>query len=194
MQITAALSRGLALLTQALEEPGSDIARTLGELATDARLAVRSHLGLRLTTGGDPPFTVTALEDHARPQDARSSLMMRLASRGGDAAPGTLVLYASRAGAFVDLAADLSWLTGVDLSSHVIDQHLPLDVAAPDEPTAHAASVVDQAVGVLLGRGHPPDAARAELDARAAADGTDRYAAAALIMSALEAGEDLPAA
>lgn len=193
MHVTAALSRDLALLARALDEPGSDLASTLHELTTGARLAVGSHLGLRLTTAGDAPFTVTALEDHARPQDARSSLMVRLPGQGDDLAAGTLVLYASRAGAFVDLAADLSWLTGVDLSSCVLDQHLPLDVPAPHEPTVHATSVVDQAVGMLLGRGHLPDAARAGLDARAAADGTDRYAAAARTMAALEAGEEPPA-
>lgn len=192
MRITAAFSVDLALLTGALDRPEADIAQTLHQLAAEARVGVRSYLGLSLTTAGETPFAFTALEGHATPQDVRSSLLMPL-SRGAtdNAAAGpALILYGGQAGAFVDLAADLSWLTGVELSEYALDQHLSTIALPPAEVTVHATSVINQAIGVLIGRGHPPDEAHEKLTAHAVDAGTDRYAQAARILSALATDPD----
>ncbi len=187
MHITEALSVDLALLTQALDRPEIDIVQTLDRFAVDARLAVRSYLGLSLTTGGEAPFAFTALEENATSEDIRSSLLMPLPVSGVDYAEGGcgLVLYAARAGAFVDLAADLSWLTGVELSDHPIDQHLSTIAFPSTESTVHTNSVINQAIGVLIGRGHPPNEAHKRLTAQTVELGTDRYNAAVQILSTL---------
>lgn len=187
MNITAALSVDLALLTQALDRPGTDIVNTLHQVAADARLTVRSYMGLTLTTGGDAPFTFTVLEDHARSEDVRSSLLVPLphAGTGNVAAGAALLLYGARARTFVDLSADLSWLTGVELSHYALDQHLPTGALPSSEAMVHDTSVINQAIGVLIGRGHLPDNAHEQLTAEAADAGTDRYAAAVHILRTL---------
>ncbi len=109
------------------------------------------------------------------------------AGTGGDGAGVgvDLVVYAGRAGALLDLAADLSWLTGGDLSDFALDEHLHLPVDPDDTLTLLTASLIDQAIGVLIGRGHTPDQARRELDVHAARIGTDRAGAAAHILTTL---------
>ena len=100
------------------------------------------------------------------------------------------MLYAGRSGAFVDLAADLAWLTGRELTDFVLDQQLQLP-AQPDGTLALlTASLIDQAIGVLIGRGYTPDQARRELDTDAARAATDRADAAARILAALTPEED----
>src|SRR5882762_5052038 len=56
VEITAALAADLAALTEALDEPGADLGRTLRQLAADAKLAVGSFLGLtvRAAVSGQP--------------------------------------------------------------------------------------------------------------------------------------------
>lgn len=190
MHITQALSVDLALLTRAVDRPEIDIVQTLHQFAVDARIAVRSYLGLSLIAACDePPFTFTALEEHATPGDIRSSLLMpQTVDRTDNAA--ILVLYAARAGAFVDLAADLSWLTGVDLSDYCLDQHLSTIAVHCTEPTVHTNSVINQAIGVLIGRGHLPEEAHKRLTAQAVEVGTHRYAAAVHILSTLTTDTD----
>jgi hypothetical protein len=70
-----------------------------------------------------------------------------------------LILYAQRRGAFIDLAADLSWLTGRDPSEFVLDHHftLPNHLDAPEGLTV--ASVINQAIGVLIAHGRTPEQA-----------------------------------
>lgn len=192
MPITPDLAVDLALLTQALDRPEADMVETVHQFAVDARLAVRSYLGLSLTTAGNAPFVFTALREGGSSQDIRSSLLIPLPSGGADtvAAGPALILYATQAGAFVDLAADLSWLTGVELSEYAIDQHLPAMGLLATVPTVHATSVINQAIGLLIGRGHLPDEAHKELATQAIDAGTDRYTAAAHILSTLATDPD----
>lgn len=46
-------------------------------------------------------------------------------------------------------------------------------------------SVINQAIGVLIGRGHTPAQARRELDTQADRGGTDRHTAARFILDTL---------
>jgi hypothetical protein len=96
-------------------------------------------------------------------------------------------LYAGSPGAFVDLAADLAWLTARPLSDFVLDQHLTIPTPSNTGTQLHAASIINQAMGVLMGRGHTPEQAHRQLDSQAADAGTDRHAAAQLILAALTA-------
>lgn len=192
MTVNAALSVDLALLTQALDRPEIDIVETLHEFAADARTAVPSYLGLSLTIARDTPFTCTVLEDLATPEDVRSSLLMPLRQGGTETAAtdSAVILYGAQPGALVDLAADLSWLTGVQLDEYALDQHLPTIGTSSTPPTIHATSVINQAIGVLVGSGHPPEEAHQRLTAQAVDAGVDRYGAAVRILTALSSDAD----
>jgi ANTAR domain len=188
VEITAALAADLTALTEALDDPDTDIAATLRELATGAKLAVRSYLGLSVTiTARGQQIIFTALEDHTQPDDIGTSLMIPLPPTGPDgnnAEPiNALILYAQRHGAFIDLAADLSWLSDRDPSEFVLDHHLtlPNHLDAPEGLTV--ASVINQAIGVLIAYGRTPEQAHRELDARAARGGVDPRTVASRILT-----------
>ena len=188
MEIIAALAADLTILTQALDDPDSDIVQSVLQLSADVLSAVPSCLGVTVTVGhSDPPFTFTTLEPNVEPGDARTSLMLALSHNGADA---RVILYAGTPGAFVDLAADLSWLARHTLADCELDQHLILPAVVRPAPTLHAVSAINQAIGVLIGAGHTPEQAHRELDVRAATTGTDRHSAARVILAALPGNPD----
>ena len=187
MKITAALAAELEILTAALDEPGTDIGHSLRQLALTAASAITSYLGLSvLVARSDPPFAFTSLADGVAADDIRTSLQVVLPGIG-DALAVVVNLYAGLPGAFVDLAADLAWLTTRPLSDFVLDQHLTVPAPSNNGTQLHAASIINQAVGVLIGRGHTPEQAHLQLDTQAADAGTDRHAAAQLVLATLTA-------
>ncbi len=185
VKIGAALAADLDVLTAALDESGADVLHTLHQLGVDAQAAVPTYLGMRVTVdGSDPPFTFTILEDGAVADDVRSSLRLRLPGVGDGRASLSvaLILYAATPGTFVDLTADLAWLTGRPPRDFVLDQHLP----GPTRPDAgtylRAVSVINQAIGVLIGRGYTPEQADRELDTRGDRATIERHAIAQFIL------------
>jgi hypothetical protein len=201
VEINAALAADLAILSGALDDPDADLLETLRHLAAAARCAVPSYLGLMVTvTGSDPPIAFRALEHAAEGPDLRTSLVLTSPDVGADGAGPrvSVVLFAGVPGAFVDLAADLSWTTGRRLADVVLDQHQPIHAGARDGATLHdgaglaAASAIDQAIGVLIGRGYTDERARRELETRAAYAGTDPHRAAELILATLPAVDARP--
>jgi hypothetical protein len=185
VQLTAALAADLATLSEALDETDADITDALRRLVADVRLAVPSYLGLTVASGDATfPLTLTAMEDSAHPDDVVSSLMMPLSDTSADGVRLRLavILYAARRGAFVDLAADLAWLTDRRVSDFVLDQHLSGPAQPDPDGGLQAASLVNQAIGVLLGRGYTPEQAALEIDARAAAAGHSRSVAAKALL------------
>jgi hypothetical protein len=185
VEITAALAADVAVLSETLDGPDADILEGLRQLAADAQLAVRSYLGLTVIAGdATSPSTLTGMEDSAHQVDVVSSLMIPLSDESADDAGSRLVviLYAGRPGAFVDLAADLCWLTGRPLADFALDQHLNLPAEPDTGCGVQAASLVNQAIGVLLGHGYTPEQAEFEIDARAAAAGLSRCDAADIIL------------
>jgi hypothetical protein len=197
MKIGAALAADLDILTVALDQPGADVLHTLHQLGIDARAAIPTYIGLRVTVDGcDPPFTFTILEDAAVADDVRSSLQLRLPDVGGgrSSLSVVLILYAVTPGTFVDLTADLAWLTGRPSSDFVLDQHLP-GPARPDAGTyLRTVSVINQAIGVLIGRGYTPEQADRELDTQGERSSTERHAIAQFILDTLVAGDPAIAA
>jgi hypothetical protein len=190
--ITAALAAELEILTAALDEPGIDIAHSLRQLALDAAAAITSYLGLSvLVARSEPPFAFTVLADGVVADDIRTSLRMVLQRAGDDGGRMAIAvnLYAGSPGAFVDLAADLAWLTARPLSDFVLDQHLTISTPSDAGTQLHAASIINQAIGVLIGRGHTPEQAHSHLDTQAAHAGTGRHAAARHILAKLTAAD-----
>jgi hypothetical protein len=187
MTITAALAADLGILTAALDESGADIAQSLHQLGLNARAAVPTYLGLSVIVGDDddPSFTV-ALADGVVAGDIRTSLWLTLSgvAERRETLAVALILYAGSPGTFVDLAADLAWLTGRPSSDFVLDEHLRI-VAGSSTRMQLAAVVVNQAIGVLIGRGYTPQQADGHLDTLAANAGTDRHAAADRILVTL---------
>ena len=193
MNITTGLASDLRRLTAALDEPGADIAQSLHKLAADTQAAVRSYLGLNVRVSrSDPLFTFTYLNDGVVAGDIATSLRLTLPSIGDSWVPPAvaLIFYAGSPGAFVDLAADLAWLTARPLSDFVLDQHLAIPAGSDSVAQLSAASVINQAIGVLIGIGYTAQQADWRLDTQAAHAGTDRYAAAELIL-AMRTGGDL---
>lgn len=190
MEITAALAADLAILSEALDD-GAHLADPLRQLARDVSLTVRSYVGLSvLAASSATPLMLTAMEPFARPADIASSLALPApgAALDGDGWRLTVILYAARPGAFVDLAADLSSLTGRPLTDFAVDDHLwPAGELIADSGL-RAASLVNQAIGVLIGRGYTPQTAHRELHLRASAAGRTRAEAAEIILAALEPG------
>jgi len=183
VEIIAALAADLAILTQALDDPDSDVAESVLRLARAVGSAVPSFLGLTVTVhDSDPPLTFTTLEGQVEPGDVRTSLMMALSHDGAGA---RVIVYAGTPGAFVDLAADLSWLARRTLAGCELDQHLVLPAVARPATNLRAVSAVNQAIGALIGAGLTPEEARRELDVRAAAADEDRHAVAVTILAAL---------
>ena len=185
MEINAALAADLAILSEALDD-GADLAYPLRHLARGVQLSVGSYLGLRVLAGDTAVrWAFTVLEPFAQPADVATSLSLPMWDRGaGGGWRTTVILYAGRSGAFVDLAADLSALTGRPLLDFVIDQHLA--TVGDSDCDLRASSLVNQAIGVLIGRGRTPEAAEAEIDARAAVAGVTRAEVAEIILAALD--------
>ena len=131
MEISAALAADLALLDDAVNEPDIDIVEILMLLARDAKAAVESFVGLSLSMVLGEPMSFTSLDVGVEPASVASSLLLPLSQLRPTGTEGdvTLVLYAGRPGAFVDLAADLAWQTGQDPASFPLDRHLELPVA-----------------------------------------------------------------
>jgi hypothetical protein len=118
-----------------------------------------------------------------RAREVLSSLALSLPAAGLGC---VLVLQASAPRAFIRLAEDLaSWL-GSGRRPPVLDAHLA-PLTASTAPTLAVAlaelSLLDRAVGMLIGRGWSPEAAEAELRSRAAVTRLTVVAVAELLLA-----------
>jgi hypothetical protein len=193
VNITAALAADLRLLTTALDEPDADIAGSLRRLAADTAAAIPSYLGLTvILRPSDHPFTFTYLTDGVAEGDVRTSLRLKVRGvRHGRAPPQeAIILYAESPGTFVDLAADLAWLTARPRRDFALDEDLIIPTGSLTGTHLAADSTINQAVGVLIGRGHTPEQAHAELDTQAVVAGIDRPSVARLILATLGTAGD----
>jgi hypothetical protein len=184
MEIDDALAADLSLLTAALDDAGVDIAETVRHLAADAKIAVRSYLGLRIAVSqGDEVFDFTLVDEGGVVDNVGSSIWVTMRPNPAQDAPSAyLILYAARPGAVVDLAADLAWLTGGNADDIVLDEHRALRQPADVGSSLHAGSAINQAVGALIARGHLPVDAHGELARLARSAGTDLHGAASAVL------------
>ncbi len=189
MELSAAVAADLTTLTEALDGADTDLAQTLQQLAATAKGAVSSYLGLTITaTTSGRQITLTALQDLVTADEIRTSLRIPLEAAQTHhqdthhethhethphpgrtkthtktlTGPGMeLILYAGTPGALIDLAADLSWLTGRELTDFILDAHL---IVAEHTDELVRTSWINQAIGVLIGRGYTPEHAAHQID------------------------------
>ncbi len=195
MDIDGSLAAVLAALTRALDDPAVDIATTLTRVATDSRFAVSSFLGLSVVVqSSGEALELTALDPAIESGDIKASLLMPLRAAPPDPSTAAesvsaLILYAGVPGAFVDLAADLAWVTGWHPAAFVMDGHLNRPEAEYGPNRLQVASTVNQAIGILIARGSTPEQAAAELDGSSDGDRLGRSAVAREIIASLDQPE-----
>ena len=180
MELSAGLAADLARLTDALDDPGTDLADLVGSLHDAFVVAVPSAVGLAFTIRASPAEVTVSTLDGAATAVA-TSLQVPLGS-WTDLEPGSAVIfYAATTGALVDLGADLGWLLNLR-ADVVLDGHLR--PTHPHEVTSGLAemSVIQQALGVLIDRGMTPQAGRDELEHLARESGTTVHAVAAQVI------------
>ncbi|MDT4951025.1 MAG: hypothetical protein QOJ37_3620 [Pseudonocardiales bacterium] len=183
MDISAALAADLAVLTQALDTDDADLETQLNALTADLQLAVTSYTGMTMTIALDG--RTVSFSVHDNPTSAASpatSLLIPLAALTTTDTASTLLLYAATPGAFVDLAADLRYTLGIGPATLVLDGHLTAPATGPGMIGLDTHFALDQAIGVLIGRGHTPETARDELHRLASLDHGDLHAAAEQII------------
>jgi hypothetical protein len=186
VKLTAALGADLVALAQALDDLGTELTHALHRLAETIGLAVPSYLGLDITVVADGlPVTLTAPQREADPSQIFTSLYIPLPAICPVEQGSALFMYAGTAGAFVDLAADLSWLLDLDPESFVLDHHIPDPRAPLIRNSLTDFSVINQAIGVLIERGHTPESAHQHLHLLAASDHNDLTRAATNVLSTI---------
>ena len=169
-----------SILHPLVPDPDS-LSRSASALVASISTAVASFRGLDLSlTYAGQRVTLAAFDQVAAGPSA-TSLRWRLNGHG-QADPDQLILYAGRAGAFVDLAADLRYALARKSPHTLLQSDLELDRDLPPRTTTTGLtglselSLLNRAAGVLIDRGASPRDALAELDRQALLAGVDRYA------------------
>jgi hypothetical protein len=116
------------------------------------------------------PITLTHFTDGTDVAQIRTSLRLPLAALRTGNSTGHVTFYARRAGVFVDLAADLTFVlagghvdTPASPTSIRLDEHLQPTNDQSALTGVTEASIVSRAVGALVDRGQLPEEAEAEL-------------------------------
>lgn len=169
MNSSPALTDHISALTQTYDDPGSDLEAILDVLADDLTAAVPSFLGLTMTLNLDAnPVTLTAINPGLAAV-AGASLELPLGALIATDLGSTVVFYARNPGAFVDLAEDTQCAYGLG-GPILLDGQLPhsSDPCRPAPGLTGLAdlSVINQAIGVLITRGHTEAEAHSELRSR----------------------------
>lgn len=163
MRITAAVAEQLLLL-HGDPDRGHNFVAALSWLGRDVVLAVPSCLAVTITharLGGEISASTVAA-----PAPVLASLAVPLSTVSSG---GLLILRAGEAGAFLLLADDLDGLLGPGHPPIDLDEHLAWPSAENAKSLCASLadlSAVDQAIGVLVDRGLPPEAAHRELERR----------------------------
>lgn len=181
MDLSPALAAGLGALSAATQDSGGGLQALMESFLADLREAVGSNLGLTMTIATDGQQINFTVSEQA--SQAGASLCIPLATVSHSDAGSALVLYAGAPGAFVDLAADLAWALELDLRTLVLDAHLAVPAPTNAVIGIPEHATINQAVGVLIERGHTPLSARTELRRHAHTQGGTVHASAQQIMA-----------
>jgi len=165
-----ALVEGLSLLSDALDDPITDLQAVLSVLTDDLAAAIPSYLGLTVTLLVQDDSVIVSTLDTGH-EEVRASLLLPLLPLGESAVAGSVAFYSGSGGAFIDLAGDAKWFFTLD-GPPVLDAHLlPAGIDATGIRGLTALSGLNQALGALIEDGHTPHDAHTELRRRAHRDG-----------------------
>lgn len=181
------LATSLAQQLQDLDD-SQDLGQALHRLGGDLTTAVPSLLTVSLiVVHRGVPVPITIATGRHTGAAVLASLAVDLAGTAGSRTQ--LILRAGNRGAFLLLRDELAALPAPRRPAVQVDQHL--SPAAPPGPALASAradlAAIDRAIGVLLDRGLPPEAARADLRRRAELAGTSVAAAGHAILAELRA-------
>jgi hypothetical protein len=209
VDLTTVLFTNLYLCRNGTSLDGDDALDTsLAPFTAAIEAAVPSYLGLQMMIGQNRhPVTLTRIAPH---HTAKTSLRLPLRILGPRFDDESRVtLYAATAGAFVDLAADLSYALHLpactDRSTNAgspdsddqrrgrvgTDRRIILDADLPPSPLATGVSglselsTINRAIGVLIGHGQLPDHAVDTLRRGAFRDGLEPHSYAARLLRGL---------
>jgi hypothetical protein len=187
VDISTALSFDLKNLLRILDLPDLDIERSLRALRYDIAVVVPSFVGLSMTLVVEgQPVTLTSMGEEATTVAIGSSLALPLSLTSGLAEGSSLVCYATAPGAFVDLAADLGYALSASDGEVLLDQHLTPASTRSGIAGVEELSLVNRALGVLIGRGLTPEDAHDQLRRRADATGLQVVQVAAFLVGSTE--------
>jgi hypothetical protein len=186
--VSAALAADLATLSAALVDAADedvDLQELLRHFERDAKLAIRSYVGMSISIGTGPgAYRLTWIDENVDANDIATSLRFPVSGLS-NVHPSTVTMYAGRPGALVDLAADLSWILNVAADAVVLDDDTTVS-GKDEEHSLEALSIMNQAIGMLIDHGFAPEEALPELVDRAELAGITALAvAAALVQSKL---------
>ncbi len=210
MDVPTILLRDLRELSSSIGVDDDAILSSLEALLSALQAAVPSCLGLSVTINGDAPIHLNTFRPTEDGEQVTSSLRLPLpALAPGFAAGSRIVFYATTPGAFVDLGADVEYAlehrfragAGADGDGHealagdgaggagrlarsgvVLDADLPPPTSRSGLSGLEELATINQAIGFLIAEGHDLDEARALLQQRAAAAGTDLHVYAAQLL------------
>ncbi len=177
----------------ALDGPGADLPAIIAVLMEDLSGAVPSFLGMTITiTEDDLRLVLPTLNDDRR-RSARASLRLPL-GRPGSSPVGHIVLFARWPDAFIGLATDARHRAQgagqIVVDADLGDDNPPRTSETWTSETLSERGEVNQAIGLLIDRGHPPDEARAQLE-RGATGGLSRaQVARRLLTRIVPTGDD----
>jgi hypothetical protein len=191
VELSDAVAADLAALSHGLDDPDADLAdltELVQRFGDRCATAVRSYLGFSISLVIDEvAVSVSVLEDFLDPSEIVTSVMLPLSALGDHAADGEIVLYAATPGAFVDLAADLTYALGSGPDGVRLDENLTPPDPALGVNGLTTLSRQNQAIGVLLDRGYESDEALIELHRLARRDSVSvETAARRLVESAVQ--------
>lgn len=158
----------------------------LAGLVAALQQAVSGYAGLRLIvvhSGHPVTLTATVQERVDKPTTSLGIALPRLST--AHEAGGRMVFYSTVPGAFVDLAADLTYALNrgtPGVAAVELDVDLPLAPSRSGLTGLDDLITLNRAAGVLIGHGHHPDTAQQDLSSRAAAAGLTTLAFAAQIL------------
>ena len=130
--------------------------------------------------------TLTSVDNGGEFPPIASSLSLPVDLTAAVSPGSELILYATAPGAFVDMAADLSYALGADGSGVRLDEHLVPVSARSGLTGVEELSIVNRAEGLLLGRGHSLSEAHQHLERKAEQSGLEVYQVAAYLICMTE--------
>jgi hypothetical protein len=213
VDVPTALLRDVFHLTSTLGVDGDDLRARLIALSADLKAAIPSYRGLQVTILVPPqPVDLVLFLPPEDGEQVTTSLRLPLAVLGpGFDTASQVVFYAVSPGAFVDLAADLSYALNLPTATGPVEpgiarrdgdgqrgSHRParshaiaLDADLPPSRLSSGLiglselSTINQAFGVLIEQGEHPDRVHAALVERASRDGVAIHVYAARLLRAV---------